>query len=107
MEANLQARLNEGIRTLQALVGESAVINLIGYPCIVGIESIQSDLTEGGYKDVAHVNISINLQDINCSPVPPAIGNPVYLPQRNRNYRLNGITPTQTTWELELTSITY
>ncbi len=106
MDASLQAKLNSAIKSMQGLVGETAVINEIPYPCIVGIESLQETLTEGGWKSVSHVTVSINLADITGSPVAPALGNTVLLKQRNRTYRLETINPTQTTWELELIDIT-
>jgi hypothetical protein len=106
METNLQAKLSGAIRTLQGLVGESATINGITYPCIVGIESVHNPLDMGGFQSVAHATISIALCDILKSPVAPAIGNTVLLVQRSRTYRIDTISPTQTTWELELQDVT-
>jgi len=106
MESKLQAKLTGAIKTLQGLVGETATINQITYRCIVGIESVHNPLDMGGFKSVAHATISIALADILCSPIAPVIGNSVLLVQRNRTYRIDSITPTQTTWELELQDVT-
>lgn len=106
METSLLARHTEAIRKQQSLVGESAVINGVTYPCIIGIENVHLPLEMGGFKQVAHANISIALLDITKSPVAPAIGNVVLLMPRNRTYRVDSISPTQTTWELQLQAIT-
>lgn len=106
MDTTLAAKLTAAIRTLQGLVGETALINGIIYPCIIGIENIHNPVTVGGFDSVSHVTISIALPDILCSPVAPAIGNTALLTPRNRTYRVDSITPTQTTWELELMDIT-
>src|ERR1700722_1396527 len=102
MDTNLAKELSDAIQALQGLVGENATINQITYPCIVGMESKEQDFMYGGEKSISHVAISINLPDILKSPVPPAIGNPVLLIERCRSYRLNSISYTQTTWELDL-----
>ena len=106
MEANLQSRLNEGIRKLQGLVGECCTINTVPYPCIVVSEVLTQELTEGGWKEVSHVTISIALADITCSPVAPAKGNTVLLMPRNRTYRVDTLNPTQTTWEIGMIDVT-
>jgi len=106
METNLQARLTEGIRKLQGLVGESVTINQIPYSCIVGSEVITDTLTEGGWKQVSHVVITIALQDILRSPVTPQVGNLSLLMPRNRTYRVDTLTPTQTTYEIGMIDVT-
>ena len=106
MDNAIIARLTQGIRTIQSLLGETALINTITYPCLVGMETVHTPLEEGGLKSTGQASISIALQDILASPVPPAIGNPVLLVQRSLTYRVQTITPTQTTWELELQDVT-
>jgi hypothetical protein len=105
MEANLQARLTQAAKRLQALVGECCTINQITYPCIVGQENLTQELTEGGWKDAVTVTLTITLPDILASPVAPVYGNTVLLVDRARTYRLEKINPTQTTWELTLVSV--
>ncbi len=99
MNSSVAAKIGKGIRRIQGLWGEVIEISSTSVPAILGPEALSQKFTTEGMREVIHLAASIAKADLQA---PPVLGTPATA--RNRAWRIDTVTPTQTTWELVLES---